>query len=173
MTEKQENILAKALSLFATKGYAATSTAKVAREAGVSEGLIFRHFGNKEGLLSAVLAQGQEKLAAIYKDLELESNPRKRLEKVINMTFEVPSEEYVFWRLIYALKWQTDAYDDSGSAPMKALLVETFEAMHYEDPSAEAELIMVLLDGLVTAILLRKPKELNRLQSLLHRRYML
>ena len=42
MTEKQEQILKTALQLFAEKGYDGTSTAKVAKAAGVSEGLIFQ-----------------------------------------------------------------------------------------------------------------------------------
>jgi len=44
MTEKQEKIIKSALELFALEGYAATSTRKAAERAGVSEGLIFRHF---------------------------------------------------------------------------------------------------------------------------------
>ena len=51
MTEKQENILNTALELFAKDGYDATSTSKIAKCAGVSEGLIFRHYGSKDGLL--------------------------------------------------------------------------------------------------------------------------
>ena len=49
MTEKQEKIVQSALQLFAQEGYHATSTSKVAKHAGVSEGLIFRHFRNKDG----------------------------------------------------------------------------------------------------------------------------
>jgi AcrR family transcriptional regulator len=40
--------------LFAEAGYAATTTADVARLAGVSEGIVFHHFGSKAGLLEAV-----------------------------------------------------------------------------------------------------------------------
>ena len=45
--KKKEQILNAALELFANDGFTATSTSKVAKRAGVSEGLIFRHFGNK------------------------------------------------------------------------------------------------------------------------------
>lgn len=173
MTEKQEQILFAGLKLFAQNGYAATSTAKVAKEAGVSEGLIFRHFGNKEGLLAAVLEQGQEKVNQVFQSLQQSDNPRKRIQLVIDLAFDVPEKEHDFWRLLYALKWQTESYDDKASAGLKTLLQDAFAAMHYEDPAAEAELILILLDGLVTAILLRKPQELNRVQLLLHRRYML
>jgi TetR/AcrR family transcriptional regulator, regulator of cefoperazone and chloramphenicol sensitivity len=44
----------RALELFARQGVAATSLRAVAKEAGVSPGLIVHHFGSKEGLCRAV-----------------------------------------------------------------------------------------------------------------------
>jgi AcrR family transcriptional regulator len=44
---------AAASSYFAQNGYAGTSTRAIATEAGVSETLLFRHFGNKSGLFEA------------------------------------------------------------------------------------------------------------------------
>jgi len=58
MTEKQQQILSSAQKLFALKGVAAVSTARIAKEAGVSEALIFRHFGNKQQLVEAVVKAG-------------------------------------------------------------------------------------------------------------------
>jgi AcrR family transcriptional regulator len=43
-------LLDAARSLFATRGYAGTSTRDIALTAGVSEALLFRHFGNKAKL---------------------------------------------------------------------------------------------------------------------------
>lgn len=54
MTEKQRAVFEAAVSLFAEKGYVATSTSEIAKKAGVSEGLIFKHFGNKEKLLKSI-----------------------------------------------------------------------------------------------------------------------
>jgi AcrR family transcriptional regulator len=45
-----------ARQLFAERGFAATGTADVARLAGVSEGILFHHFGSKAKLLEAVAA---------------------------------------------------------------------------------------------------------------------
>ncbi|MDP4107839.1 MAG: helix-turn-helix domain-containing protein, partial [Bacillota bacterium] len=44
MTEKQQKIVETAIQMFADKGYASTSTAEIAKAAGVAEGTIFRHF---------------------------------------------------------------------------------------------------------------------------------
>lgn len=52
-----------ALRLFAEQGYAATSTRSVARDSGVSEGLIFHHYGTKDGLLASIV-QSRRDLAS-------------------------------------------------------------------------------------------------------------
>lgn len=51
LTPGQQRILSAALELFAEKGYAATATGAIARQAGVAEGLIFKHFRSKKELL--------------------------------------------------------------------------------------------------------------------------
>ena len=48
---KRDTILAAATELFATHGYSGTSTAQIAKKAGVAHGTVFHHFGNKENLL--------------------------------------------------------------------------------------------------------------------------
>jgi len=55
--EKQVRILAAAQRLFVERGFVATTTADIARAAEVSEGIVFHHFGSKEGLLVAVAAE--------------------------------------------------------------------------------------------------------------------
>lgn len=49
--ETRARVLAAAYMLFSTKGFAGTGTADIAREADVSEGSIFYHFGSKQKLL--------------------------------------------------------------------------------------------------------------------------
>lgn len=55
LTEKQMKVLNAAIELFSAKGYANTSTKEIASAAHVSEGSIFKHFTNKNGLLIAIL----------------------------------------------------------------------------------------------------------------------
>ncbi len=72
MTEKQRNILKAAIKLFATKGFHATSTSEIAKEAGVAEGTIFRHYKSKKDILIATVAPILIQFAApfILKDIE-------------------------------------------------------------------------------------------------------
>lgn len=48
---KKEQIVDTAIGLFATEGYEATSIQKLAEVAGVAQGLLYRHFKNKQDLL--------------------------------------------------------------------------------------------------------------------------
>ena len=56
-SSSRDRILAAAEELFAERGYARTSTARLATTAGVPQGLIFYHFGTKEGLLLALIRE--------------------------------------------------------------------------------------------------------------------
>jgi AcrR family transcriptional regulator len=52
---KRQVIIETAERLFAEHGYDATSTARIAHEAGVPSGLVFYHFATKEELLLAIV----------------------------------------------------------------------------------------------------------------------
>lgn len=55
--ETKQRVLAAAHMLFSTKGFSGTGTADIAREADVSEGSIFYHFGSKKALLAELGAR--------------------------------------------------------------------------------------------------------------------
>lgn len=65
-TETRTRVLEAAYLLFGTRGYERSSTADIAREAGVSEGSIFYHFGSKPALLEELgRLHGTRLIAAI------------------------------------------------------------------------------------------------------------
>ena len=73
MKSKKTLILEAALELFSTKGFSATTTLDISNTAGVSEGLIFRHFINKEGLFQALVEKNDFLNNILFKPiLELE-----------------------------------------------------------------------------------------------------
>ena len=55
ITRTQRQILAAALDLFSEKGYEEVSTREIAERAGVAEGTLFHNFGNKNGILDAIM----------------------------------------------------------------------------------------------------------------------
>ena len=57
VTISDEDILEAARALFTAKGPQAT-TSEIARKAGVSEGILFKRYGSKAGLLKAAMSSG-------------------------------------------------------------------------------------------------------------------
>jgi TetR/AcrR family transcriptional regulator len=55
----RERLLQAAIALFERKGYAATSIREVVERAGVTKPVLYYHFGSKEGLLAAVIHEGE------------------------------------------------------------------------------------------------------------------
>lgn len=57
-----QHIIDSTIKLFASKGYNATTTVLIAKEVGVSEAVIFKHFGSKEKLLKAISSIAIERI---------------------------------------------------------------------------------------------------------------
>ena len=53
--ERRSQILRIAISLFSQRGFSGTTTKEIARAAGVSEAMVFRHFATKHELYHAIL----------------------------------------------------------------------------------------------------------------------
>ena len=53
--ERREQILRTAVSLFSQRGFKGTTTKEIAKVAGVSEAMVFRHFASKDELYGAIL----------------------------------------------------------------------------------------------------------------------
>lgn len=153
MTEKQEKILQAALLLFAKEGFHATSTNKVAKAAEVSEGLIFRHFGNKEGLLQAILELGANKLKTIMADIVMEPDPKTLIRKTIEMPANIDKSEYTFWKLQFKLKWELEINHDEKMKPLHMALSNAFKKLGYKSQEQEASLILLYIDGISSSML--------------------
>ena len=67
MSGRRAAVLAAATRLFAEKGYGGAPVSEIAREAGVSEGAVFRMFPTKENLLAAIFREVRE---TFFADLE-------------------------------------------------------------------------------------------------------
>lgn len=152
MTEKQKQILKAALELFANEGYQATSTSKIACQAGVSEGLIFKHFQNKEGLLHAVINLANDDIKAFIKYIENQDDPKKVLEAAFDFPPLVRTNQD-FWKLQFSLKYQCPGKQQFHE---KKELIHTFEKtlekafteLGYENPQMETRLLMNIIENL-------------------------
>lgn len=80
LEQREADIREAATRLFASNGFHATSTRKIAAAAGVSEGTVFHYFSTKNALLLAILDEFYEELTGSARDGTQEiMNTRERL----------------------------------------------------------------------------------------------
>ncbi|MGD8190241.1 TetR/AcrR family transcriptional regulator [Brevibacillus ginsengisoli] len=141
MTEKQRNILRASIKLFATKGFHATSTSEIAKEANVAEGTIFRHYKSKKDILIASVAPLIIKFAAplVLKDVR----------RIFSLSEDKPFEE-----LVQDLIRNRMELVESNINHARILLQEVF----FHEEIREAMMRVVLKQGkeIVTQVVERK-----------------
>ena len=157
MTIKQNIILSSALKLFAKQGFEATSTRTIAHDAGVSEGLIFRHFKNKEGLLMNLLKIEEKRLEKLIQPIENLTHPKVILKHVISLPFNIAKENTEYWKVFYGLRWQMNINKTEFLKKLYIKVENAFKALDYSDPQSEAETFMMIWDGAMIYILLDSP----------------
>lgn len=93
---KRAAVLDAARRAFGHTGFDATSTAAIARDAGVSEGIVFHYFGSKHGLLEACSAAE----ARAFASLELPQHTGGvDYERLVTATFEWLAADRMIRRL--------------------------------------------------------------------------
>ncbi len=177
MTNK-EQILQTALRLFAEQGFDRTPTSQIAREAGVSEGLIFRHYGSKAGLLEAIIQSGGAQVAETMQAYQRATEPRTAILEHIRDSFQLLRAQRVFWRLVHQLRHQP-AVQQTAAAQIEAFnrqvaaqLTEHFQLLGAAQPEAEALLLFALIDGVAVQFLqLPEQYPLEMMQHFLIQKY--
>lgn len=78
--ERKRKIIQAAIERFSTHGFGGTTTRELARQAGISEALLFRHFPNKRKLYEAILsAKMEEQVPFLLQNLNQNGDPKKVL----------------------------------------------------------------------------------------------
>ena len=82
--KRREQLLDCAAELFATLGYARATTAELARAAGVTEPIIYRHFKSKRDLFIALIERtGKQTIDQWRQDVANAADPAERLKTLI------------------------------------------------------------------------------------------
>lgn len=82
--KRREQLLDTAAKLFAAHGYAGATTSQIAREAGVTEPIIYRHFASKRELFIALIDRtGEDTIRLWEHELRSAPDPAERLKRLI------------------------------------------------------------------------------------------
>ncbi|MBY0309060.1 MAG: TetR/AcrR family transcriptional regulator [Phycisphaerales bacterium] len=101
--ERKAQLLDTAAEVFARYGYSGTTTAELAKAAGVSEPIIYRHFKNKKELFIALVEQsGADTIARWESALAAATDPAERLTRLIASNPMVTIQGNLRYRVIVA-----------------------------------------------------------------------
>lgn len=137
---KEEKILESAILLFSKKGFSATTTSEIAKDAGVAEGTVFRYYKTKKQLLIKVMSRlievMSEELIAnpvgeIFKKNK-EKNDADILKMLLMDRLEMINE---YWDIIQVIITEIQFHEDIRESFFKnivfkgkAVLVEFIES---------------------------------------------
>jgi len=155
-SQSRENIMQTALELFARKGYFNTSIQQIAKEAGISKGLLYNYFKSKEELLRQIIfeavAVGEE---IVEKELNADYDPKQQLKNIIDFSFSWVQQNTDYWRLLASLSFQTEViseFEEMLKAKSKGMIAQTealMQRMGYSNPKMEAYAVGAMLDGIM------------------------
>jgi len=171
MTKKQDQILETTLHLFSEEGYHATSTSRVAKIAGVSEGLIFRHFQNKEGLLKTVLNEGKQRVNGLLLPIINEEEPKEVIKKTLQLLFVIEDDDWKYWKLLLKLKWELGYQSITIFEPLKPKLIKAFTKLRYRNPLYETKFLLQHLNGLIASLITETIDDKQRTKEFLLQKY--
>jgi AcrR family transcriptional regulator len=100
--QREQQIVAVAISEFAARGYAGASMVAIARAAGISKPLIYQYFGSKDGLYLACLHAVSSGLLGRLEDAELavDDSVASRIYP-LRAVFEALEPQREAWRLLF------------------------------------------------------------------------
>jgi AcrR family transcriptional regulator len=150
MITRRQHIANVALQLFGEKGYDNTSTQLIAKAAGVSEALIFKHFGSKDQLLDFIIKSGYQRIIEHNRGGLTETDPLAFIHSVIDLPYKMVLEEPHFWKLQYRLTDHETARQqhERFMRPLPALLQAAFGQLGYPEPDKETHLLLLLIEAL-------------------------
>lgn len=176
--QSRQHILDAAEDLMAHDGYAAVSIARLEEASGLPASSIYWHFGSKEGVLLAVMERGAEAFfATLTRIEETDGSPQERVDAIFREMARHLGEHPLFLRLLITVGLQRTASEEATAVVdhiRTAGLVHAREISRVVADAADRDvdertidamgrMMMALADGLVFAVQVGDPIDLERM----------
>lgn len=176
--DTRDLIITTAFRLFSEQGYQETSVATIAREAGISKGLMYHYFSSKEELLKGIFTHYQRE--TIHKmEWNASTPPLQLLRSLVDLSFDYLQRQTQIRKFSLLLTLQNPVSSeikemiDAGKKQWETAFTEIFQSLGYHQPAAEAFYLSALLDGISLRYLASPHYPLNEIKSLIYRNYTL
>jgi len=175
--QRRAQVLDATLSLLETSSWHSTSLAAVAREAGVSKGVVTYWFSDKDELLLAAIERYHEGYAEQFATIVAEPAPaRVRLEKLLQLALpdaqHIRREVAIQAEVLSYVKGHPDAaaslahaYDSFRMATAGLVALGRSEGLIHSDRPGLPDMVHALIDGLTLRIAADPDADVERLRA--------
>ncbi|WHY16284.1 TetR/AcrR family transcriptional regulator [Peribacillus frigoritolerans] len=157
----KEKIRAAAMELFIKQGYYATSISDIAKQAGISKGLLYNYYKGKEELLSEMVEARIKEVEEVMEEAFTLNTPREQLEHIINGAIDNIHQKPEVHR--FYLHLQTQPESDEELIKYSHLIIEEnarqfefqckiFESMGETEPRKRSLYFSSVLQGIMLMI---------------------
>jgi AcrR family transcriptional regulator len=151
--EKKQQILEVALRLFANMGFHETSISKIAKEAGISKGLLYNYFESKESLLQEIMLSFTETIMTLMNPDHDDEITSLEMEDFFTLIIDLLKSNKEQWKLYHQISMQQGVNDffsfHSSDARMKKnqSLIYKYFAERFENPQLELFIFSSMFKG--------------------------
>lgn len=122
--ERKRQILHHAKQLFVSLGYQHTTTDKIARAAGVTEPVLYRHFTSKKNLFLEVLNEvRQATLQRWQEEVDKRTGPMARLQTIVGLYVDSSRDQSIDLRIMHRTLIEVD--DAEIATTLRAFYLDT------------------------------------------------
>jgi len=98
-TERRQEILEAAMTLFSQKGFERTTVDEIASSANVGKGTVYLYFDNKEQIFLAIIEKGLLELQELLTDISHTQDFWQQVYKIVYTNLEYVEKHREFYRL--------------------------------------------------------------------------
>ena len=151
--ERKQQIMNVALEVIADNGFANASISRIAKEAGISKGLLYNYFESKEDLVISIMLEGFNQLTTAFDPNHDGVLTEEELHFFIDQSFQTIEENLPFWRMYFMVLLQPDVYLiitpqlEKILTPFYETAINYFANKGYDDPVTEVRFFAAIMDG--------------------------
>lgn len=148
-----ERLLMGAMACFADFGYSAATVRRIAARAGLSVGVLYEHYPNKDALLIAAFERSMQDVRATFATAAAAA-PHGQLAALVRAAAATVREHLAFWQLGYAVRHQPEITRALGPAltswtdEIIGVLSTLLRAAGAPEPELDAAALFAQIDGM-------------------------
>ncbi|MBS2097685.1 TetR/AcrR family transcriptional regulator [Carboxylicivirga linearis] len=151
--ERKQQIMNVALKVIADNGFSNASISRIAKEAGISKGLMYNYFESKEDLVINIMLEGFNQLTNSFDPNHDGVLTEEELHFFIDQSFQTVEQNIPFWRMYFMVLLQPDVYSiitpqlEKILTPFYKTAINYFASQGYDDPVTEVRFFAAIMDG--------------------------